>query len=97
MFMPKIATAFRPPYGLGYGSSGPFCLFCLLVASVTCSPFTTHLAGGATYYLDAVNGNDSNPGTSGAPWKTLARSMINYCGTSKKESHLSFSGSIVSI
>ncbi len=32
-------------------------------------------ASAATYYLDAVNGNDSNPGTSGLPWKTLGKSQ----------------------
>jgi len=32
---------------------------------------------GATYYLDAVNGDDSNPGTSDLPWKTIARAQ-NY-------------------
>jgi len=29
----------------------------------------------ATYYLDAVNGNDSNPGTSDSPWKTLSKAQ----------------------
>jgi hypothetical protein len=28
-----------------------------------------------TYYLDAVNGSDTNPGTSAAPWKTLAKTQ----------------------
>jgi len=27
----------------------------------------------ATYYVDAVNGNDANAGSSGAPWKTLTK------------------------
>jgi len=31
------------------------------------------LVWSATYYLDAVKGDDSNPGTSEQPWKTLAR------------------------
>ncbi len=26
-----------------------------------------------TYYVDGVNGNDSNPGTSSAPWKTIQK------------------------
>ncbi len=30
-------------------------------------------ASAATYYLDAVNGDDANPGTSEAPWKTIDR------------------------
>lgn len=32
-----------------------------------------HVAHGATYYLDTTNGSDSNPGTSSAPWKSLAK------------------------
>ena len=42
----------------------------------------THL-GAATYYLDAANGLDTNPGTSSEPWQTLARAMINYSGSPK--------------
>lgn len=34
----------------------------------------------ATYYLDAVNGNDSDAGTTLAPWKTMDRAMENYGG-----------------
>jgi hypothetical protein len=31
-------------------------------------------AGGTTYYVDSVNGNDNNAGTSsGAPWQTIAK------------------------
>jgi hypothetical protein len=33
------------------------------------------VASGATYYLDAVGGNDSNPGTGEQPWKTLAKAQ----------------------
>jgi len=29
----------------------------------------------ATYYLDAVNGNDDNDGSSGSPWKTLSKAQ----------------------
>jgi hypothetical protein len=29
----------------------------------------------ATYYLDAINGSDSNPGTSDQPWKTIAEAQ----------------------
>ena len=28
-----------------------------------------------TYYLDAVNGDDSNPGTSNQPWRTLGKAQ----------------------
>jgi len=34
-------------------------------------------AQAAEYYLDAANGNDSNPGTEAQPWKTIARAQ-NY-------------------
>ncbi len=30
-----------------------------------------------TYYLDAVNGNDANPGSSSAPWKTIAKAKAS--------------------
>jgi len=38
----------------------------------------------ATYYLDAVNGNDNNPGTSALPWKTLNRAYTWYSGPGLK-------------
>ena len=34
---------------------------------------TTNTTFAATYYLDAVNGNDNNAGTSSQPWKTLSK------------------------
>ena len=37
----------------------------------------------ATYYVDASRGNDSNPGTSASPWKTLGRAKITYSGSPK--------------
>ncbi|UCD49845.1 MAG: right-handed parallel beta-helix repeat-containing protein [Phycisphaerales bacterium] len=40
-------------------------------------------AEAATYYVDAAHGNDANPGTSTAPWKTLGRAKINYSGSPK--------------
>jgi len=39
---------------------------------------------GNVYYLDAVNGNDSNPGTSEAPWKTMERTMPDWNGVGVK-------------
>ncbi|MCK4628369.1 MAG: right-handed parallel beta-helix repeat-containing protein, partial [Sedimentisphaerales bacterium] len=38
------------------------------------------LASAATYYLDAVNGNDGNPGTSEQPWQTLAKARSSVTG-----------------
>jgi Putative Ig domain/Right handed beta helix region len=40
-------------------------------------------ADAATYYLDAAHGNDANPGTSSAPWKTIGRAKITYSGSPK--------------
>ena len=39
---------------------------------------------GNVYYLDAVNGNNSNPGTSEAPWKTMERAMPDWNGVGVK-------------
>jgi len=42
----------------------------------TVSAFIVYLPNtvlGETYYLDAVNGNDGNPGTSDQPWKTMTK------------------------
>jgi len=38
----------------------------------------------ATYYVDALNGDDANPGTSELPWKTLGRAYTWYSGTGAK-------------
>jgi len=42
------------------------------------------LVSGATYYLDASEGDDGGPGTSEQPWRTLARAMITFSGTAAK-------------
>ena len=39
-----------------------------------------NLASAATYYLDADNGNDSNPGTSEQPWQTLGKAKSTVVG-----------------
>lgn len=36
-------------------------------------PTSSAPASSFTYYVDSVNGKDSNPGTLSAPWKTIAR------------------------
>jgi len=46
---------------------------CLFVIATLCFLFIPQLAQAATYYLDAVNGSDSNVGTSIAPWKTMSK------------------------
>ncbi len=35
--------------------------------------FFTRQVGAAVYYVSAVNGSDSNPGTSAAPWRTIQK------------------------
>ena len=38
------------------------------------------IVSAATYYIDADNGSDSNPGTSEQPWATMERAMSNWGG-----------------
>ncbi len=50
----------------------------ILISAVLCSLLhllcSTAICWSATYYVDATNGNDSNPGTSeSTPWKTIAK------------------------
>ena len=54
-------------------------VFCVLTSAAICVAMPA-TAGAATYYLDAVNGSDSNPGTSDEPWQTLSRAMPDYSG-----------------
>jgi hypothetical protein len=46
-----------------------------LCAAVICITSAFNTANAATYYLDAVNGSDINPGTSTQPWKTLTKAQ----------------------
>ena len=46
--------------------------------------FAVSTADAATYYVDDVNGSDSNPGTSEQPWKTLNRTYTWYVGQEPK-------------
>ena len=48
-------------------------IHCLLLAVLFCLAGFTNSAAAATYYLDAVNGNDANTGDSTHPWKTINR------------------------
>jgi hypothetical protein len=61
-----------------------FYLFCLLVAGLIGICFAPQTASGATYYVAAADGNDSNPGTSDQPWKTLDRAYTRYSGAGNK-------------
>jgi len=68
-----IAETDCPTNRRGRQLSLGFYLFCLLVAGLIGLCFAPQTANGATYYLDAAAGNDSNPGTEAQPWKTMAR------------------------
>ncbi len=54
-------------------------MYCRLIVSllIVTAAIT---ANGATFYVDAVNGNDANPGNNGQPWQTFARALPNYSG-----------------
>ncbi len=47
------------------------CLLTTVIFYIT----TTNTASATTYYVSAADGNDSNPGTSSAPWKTIAKAQ----------------------
>jgi len=47
-------------------------ILCLIFAINVCLP-STSLA--TDYYVDAVNGDDSNPGTTESPWKTIGKAQ----------------------
>jgi len=70
--MEKKVKTCQPAQKRGLQPSRMSFIFCLLIASVICHAGLTDTATAATYYLDADNGNDSNPGTSELPWKTVA-------------------------
>jgi hypothetical protein len=52
-----------------------FILLFLLISAILYFTFIADTASAATYYLDAVNGNDGSDGSSTAPWKTLAKAQ----------------------
>ncbi len=56
----------------------------ILSLVIICLILLPQIAQAAEYYLDAVNGNDANPGTSDAPWQTLDRAYTRYSGTGTK-------------
>ena len=46
---------------------------CTALALLTFTPLIADRAIATSYYLDAINGDDTNLGTADAPWKTLGR------------------------
>ena len=56
-------------------------VFYLLMTSLFYLTATSNPATAETYYLDPVNGNDSDPGTSAQPWETIDRARPNDGGS----------------
>jgi len=75
VYMGSLANTFRPVYREKYRLSRTLFVFCLLITSLFYLTAATSTVGAATYYLDAVNGDDSNPGTEVQPWKTVSYAM----------------------
>lgn len=70
--MVNIKT-FRPAYCGDHKSSRLVCVWCLLISSLFYLTAAINTASAATCYLDAVDGNDANPGTSDLPWRTMSK------------------------
>jgi len=51
-----------------------FFVLCLLITAIFYIT-TTNTATAATWYVDAVDGNDANDGSSEAPWKTIGKAQ----------------------
>lgn len=58
-------------------------LFSILLALLCLTAFA-NFAEAATYYVDAASGDDTNPGSSAQPWKTLGRTYTWYNGAGTK-------------
>jgi hypothetical protein len=70
----KIET-FQKAYRQEYEFSQRHLIICLLITALLCLTAASKTASAATYYLDAVNGDDGNPGTSEQPWRTLSKAQ----------------------
>ncbi|UCE98810.1 MAG: right-handed parallel beta-helix repeat-containing protein [Planctomycetota bacterium] len=75
IYMADVVGIFRPGCKKHALHSCVSYLFYLIVVNVTCLSLTTGTATAATYYLDAINGDDTDLGTSDAPWKTLDKAI----------------------
>lgn len=51
---------------------------CCLIAAILLHPSTAF--AGTHYYVDSVNGSDSNPGTSDRPWRTIQKAANTMVG-----------------
>ena len=52
-------------------------LLCVLFVIIT----TGTISMGQDYYVDPVNGNNNNPGTSASPWQSFLRATPTYSAT----------------
>src|SRR4030042_503644 len=66
-----------------YGKKNLVWILSCILAALLFGLATTPLWA-ATYYLDAENGDDSNPGTTELPWKTFNRAKTTYKGEGVK-------------
>ncbi len=76
-----MVRTFRTSFEQTSGPRSGFYLLCLVLVSVTYLNFSIPMAEAATFYLDAVKGDDDNPGTCDEPWQTLNRAYTWYTGT----------------
>ena len=71
----NIEKTFRPVYRIDHKPSRMVCVWFLLISSFFYLTAAINTASAATYYIDDVNGVDSNPGTSSEPWKTIGKAQ----------------------
>jgi len=71
--MVNIIKTFRPVYCLFHKPSQVVRVWCLLISGLFYLTAAINTASAATYYIDPVNGNDTDPGTSAEPWKTATK------------------------
>ncbi|MCK5604717.1 right-handed parallel beta-helix repeat-containing protein, partial [Candidatus Pacearchaeota archaeon] len=55
------------------GNSARALIICMLIAGLFSPVAFATMTSTTTYYVDAMNGNDSNSGTSDLPWKTATK------------------------
>ena len=71
--MVNTVRTFSSAQRRGHKPSRASFIFFLLIAGLFYLVAAANTASAATYYVDADNGDDSNPGTSDAPWRTIAK------------------------
>jgi hypothetical protein len=70
MYVKKSKNKISKPFRSGSVHRLKIVVFCFLFALNATLP---SIVVAASYYVDPINGNDSNPGTSPAPWKTISK------------------------